>query len=553
MRSVRMKSIKRLRPFAAVFRWRRIAGFRRLRALAHATRALYASDEPYAPFRTVNDIQRAVSTNLPAALNIFVPPNLHAAAGKRAAQAVLVSAQAQLVREAILAWHERRHRAWLPVPPAVWKVWRGGDECIGKDKSWFTFAVYLASCWMSGFLRFLQLVRYMRSKSVMPAAPYVVAMHVGADVVGCAAKGGFLRWLKNAPIVASDAQEIVVVSRDAAKNIMGPDWLHISSEALPPLERVSFGFLFKSSLLLALTPFLALAGVWQGLVLLSDLVELHYALQLPDSKLARAYLFLLGDQARRPLWTFYVASRGARTPLIFYASSYPLFAYGAKVPADIRHPSLLVNIWDECWFQTENAHADIAALLPHNPDCRIVGAFDMVDSGDALPRLPIRAVAAFDVEPNARPLRLTMAGYIFPTVTEDVINAYWRKLTDSARKLDFVIVHKPKRFGLLQQEWRYRSLLQTLEAEGRYVSLSPTTGPMRLMRQVVASVILPFTSVGDLAIAIGANAFYLDAYGTIPDAEKFSGGLPVVVGVDAMSARLAECLDKPLKSLKALV
>ena len=396
----------------------------------------------------------------------------------------------------------------------------------------------------------MELMRHMRAASAMPLKPYAVAMHVGPDVVHCAAKGGFLRWLMQERGLLNGAQTVVIASRLASASDAEKSGMQMLSEVLPPLDRVSFAFLLRSCLLLILAPVLALGGAWQALVLAADLVEAYYARQVPDDRLARSYLFLLGEQMRRPLWTFYAASRGARTPLIFFASSYQLFTYGAEVPADIRHPALSQNIWDECWFQTERARDDVARLFSHHPDCRVVGPFDMVDSGETLTQLPVRCVAAFDVEPNGKLLRLTLAGYILPTLTEDVIIAYWRKLAEAARALDFVIVHKVKRFYSLRHEWRYRNLLQGLRREGRYIELAPSIGPLRLMHRVAASVILPFTSVGDLAVATEANAFYLDAAGTIPNPERFAGGLPVVAGGQALTMQLAECLGEANSSPK---
>lgn len=549
MPSMRMHKSQWLRGFA---RRRRVVRFGRLRALARATRALYASSESFAPYRTVNAIQRTVSRDLPAALNPFVPANLRAAAGKRAAQVVLASAQSQLVREAIVIWHSLRHRAVLPVPLAAYKSWPGGSAAVDKMRSGLAFVLFLTACWLAALRRFAQLARHMRAVSPLPPAPYIVAMNVSADVVNCAAKGGFLNWLHAGPALELGSGEIVAVT-GRQTNAAPPEWLHLADQALPPLGRVSFWFLLGGACLIAMTPLLALFGVWQSLALLPDLIELSYVRRVNEGKLARAYLFLLGDQACRPLWTFDAASRGARVALVFYASSYQLFDYGNPVPADIRHPSLLLNIWDECWFQTGNALADIGPLLPAGVDCKVVGTFDMVDSGEALPHLPVRTVAVFDVEPTAQALRWSQAGYILPTLTEEVIVEFWSKLAGAARALDFVIIHKPKRFGLLQQEWRYRKLLASLEAEGRYISLPPEFGPMRLMRHAEASVILPFTSVGDLALGAGSRAFYFDVYGTIPEPEKYSGGIPVVVGAAAMTAKLRDYLGSPQAPLRASI
>lgn len=534
--------MRELWPLSLIARRRRAARFASLRALARATRSLYASSESFAPYRTVNTVQRAVGRDLPAALYLFVPAKLRAAAGKRAAQAVLASAQAQLVREAILSWHSPLHRAVLPVPPAVWGAWPRGRAAIDYGRSIFSFTVLLALFWLAGLRRYIQLARHMRASSRLPERPYIAVMNVSIDVVNCAAKGGLLNWLRNERCLEDDAAVVAVTSRPA--NGSEPAWLNLCDEMLPPIGRISPAFLLSGIAALALTPLLALFGFWQGLALLPDLIELQYVRQVNDQKLARTYLFLLGDQTRRPLWTFDVASRGQCTALLFYASSYLLFEYGAKVPEDIRHPSLLLNIWDECWFQTENARTDIAPALQPETVCKVVGAFDMVDSGNPLPSLPARAVAVYDVEPTASMLRLSQAGYILPTLTEEIIVKFWIGFAEAARALDFVIVHKPKRYGQLRHEWRYRQLLSSLEAEGRLVSLPPEFGPMRLMRQVVASVILPFTSVGDLAVGSGSKAFYFDSLGSIPQPEKYAGGTPVATGLPALTASLGECFER---------
>jgi len=547
LRNEAVRNVAKLWPFAALLRRRRVTRISRLRELAQATRALYASSEPFAPYRTVNVMQRAVTRQLSWALAPLVPPALRIAAGKRAAQAVLASAQSQLVREAIKGWHAPRHRAVLPLPPSTWQAWRGA--LVDRPRSVLSFALMLMTFWIAGLRRYIALARHMRAVPALSQAPYAVAVGVSANVVGCAARGGFLKWLHDGPAREFGASDIVAVVGGETSGDR-PAWLHVAREVLPPLGGPSFGFLLRGVLLLVLMPVLALCGVWQAVVLLGDLIELDYARRVRSEKFARAYLFLLGDQVRRPLWTFHVAARGVRTPLVFYASSYQLFGYGVKVPPDLRHPSLLLNIWDECWFQSEPARADIAALLPPHMGTSVVGAFDMVDSGAEMPRLPPRTVAVFDVEPTASLLRLSQAGYIIPTLTEQVVLDFWQKLAEAARSLDFVIVHKPKRYGLLQQEWRYRRLLRSLEDKGRCISLPPEFGTMRVMAQVSASAILPFTSVGDLADGT-RTAFYFDAYGTIPQPEKYAGGLPVAAGSEALNATLRASFEGTLQTASA--
>jgi polysaccharide biosynthesis PFTS motif protein len=169
----------------------------------------------------------------------------------------------------------------------------------------------------------------------------------------------------------------------------------------------------------------------------------------------------------------------------------------------------------------------------------IVGAFDVVDDNGQLPSFGRRSIGVFDIEPTASTFRWTMAGYILPGFTEVRIVQFWEHLLAAAKAHDLVLVHKPKRAANLRQEWRYRTLLAEAAREGRYVELPPETGPVRLLANLPASIILPFTSVGDLAFATGVKAAFLDPEGSIAHPENHAGGMRVVSGDAELNAWLA--------------
>jgi hypothetical protein len=516
---------------------RRRAKWSRMKRLARATRLLYASCEPFAPYRTVNAVQRAVPLELPSVMRLLIPRALMQAAGLRARQIVTANANAIHVQEAILGWASPYHRAGICVPGLVWPVWPGE---VARLRSASLFAMFLIDQFLRGLRRVGELARYRQSQCRQ--RPFVVAVNVPSNAVDCASHGGILFWLRHSAPLSAPIADIVVASDFVKPSATTPLGVVVSEEPFASLRSLGarFEFVVCGYLTACVAAVLGVSGCWQALVLLQDIVEQQYVRRIDRRDLASVYAFFLGDMARRPLWTFVVNERGSRTPLIFYASSYSLFAYdGVQVEQSIRNPVVLMNIWDECWFQTEAAASAIRRLSGRAFSAHVVGAFDVVDDKRPLPSFGQRSIGVFDIEPTARALRWTMAGYILPGFTEARILQFWEHLLTAAKAHDLVLVHKPKRAANLRQEWRYRILLAEAAREGRYVELSPETGPVRLLASLPASIILPFTSVGDLALATGVKAAFLDPEGTIARQEEHAGGLLIVSGDDELNAWLA--------------
>jgi hypothetical protein len=471
-------------------------------------------------------------------MRLLIPRALMQAAGLRARQIVTANANAIHVQEAMLRWASPNHRARICVPGSAWPAWPGE---VARLRSASLFAMFLIGRFLRGVRRVGELARYRQSQC--PQRPFVVAVNVPSNAIDCASHGGILFWLRHSAPLPARIADIVVASDFVKPSAAGaPPGVLISEEPFAPLRslRAQFEFALCGYLTACGAAVLGLLGYWQALALLQDIVEGQYVRRIDRRDLASVYAFFLGDMARRPLWTIVANARGSRTPLIFYASSYSLFAYdGVQVEQSIRNPVVLMNIWDECWFQTEAAASAIRSLSDRTFSEHIVGAFDVVDDDGPLPSFGRRRIGVFDIEPTARALRWTMAGYILPGFTEARILQFWEHLLGAAKTHDLVLVHKPKRAANLRREWRYRILLAEAAREGRYVELSPETGPVRLLASLPASIILPFTSVGDLALATGVKAAFLDPEGTIAYSEAHAGGLHVISGDDELNSWLA--------------
>jgi len=523
----------------------RVSRYRHIRKLAHATKALHVSKEPFAPYKTINRLQRAFSTKLPYIpfLSLVVPYNLNEAAASRIRNLFMWEGNSHNVQEAIICWNDSNYKAKVLLPPYLWNEWNGNNREIRKTRSMILFLQYLRYRFKAGIIRFKDLIILARKGISAEINPYCVVMNVDDTVVESARWGGFLQWIKNSKLLPAQTKKIWISSHLLKdRNVTTVDWLDIKDEPFPSLSSniLILKYFIDSIIIILFSVFAVTFGRWQIIVLLSDLLEQRYFKLLDDSQLPCMYIYLLGDMPNRPLWTWYAEERGCTTPLVFYASSYSLFSYNnSSVGLSVIDPSLLENNWNNCWFQTQSAVDLVSYYSDRSFHAKVVGAFDMVDGNIDLTRIPKRALAVFDVEPTAQLLRQSAHGYICPQLAEKFVCIFWEKLAEIAIKLNFVLIHKPKRPAMHFKEYRYTNLLKKLEKEGIYIAVPTNTSIYKLMQTVVASVILPFTSVGDIAMDMDMNAIYFDPLGGIENSESHSSGCKVAKGQSQLHGWLA--------------
>jgi len=538
-------------------RWWRRRMYKRDKNLLAAVKALYAGPNSYASYMDLNHLQRNWKPKAPPRLSAMATGMSADVLDARVRNLVLNESQAFLLQESMLARAGLRGRGFIPLPSAARKVWdpSGG---LSQTSSALRFLLMLV-----GFLRRVQvrardLLELAGSGITPPTGPYVVLMNLAASQApDTPSDCGIVSWLTKASPLAGRFETVWFSGRFVLANRVVSKTLSLLRNPFPSLgpQATAFGPYFRKALAAAFLDLLC--GHWAAAILLLDVIELGYFRLLPPKARAQAYIFTLGDQASRPLWTWAAEQDGAITPLVYYASSYNLFAYGeAPVPPDLRHPALIPNQWGELWFQSNGARDLFLSLLEGPRSAKVVGGFDLIDAGLPLSELPTRAVAVFDVEPTGQLLRTAQAGYLVPHLSEDPVLAFWRCLFDVAQELDIILVHKPKRPNPLVREGRYLALIREMIKAGRYIEVDSRIGPLRLIQALPASVALPFTSVGDLVDPITQRVAYLDSAGTIAAPEVHACGTLVLVGrnelLDWLRTRLGDSTIEDARPIQSL-
>lgn len=483
-------------------------------------------------------------------VRMFVPTGLDQVAAERVRALIIGGAYAHNVSEAILAGAEPERAARLCLPPARWQAWSDGRQPVAAAGSIWLFALFVFGRLRLALRDFLVLWRNARNGLAAPSGSYCVAMKVAPLTVASAKTGGFLPWLLRAAPFRKRPQTIWVLPQVAVQAVIAGNEFKVVGVPFPKLENLGprLRFAWETVALFAVSALAMLCGRWQLAVLLPDLISCRYLARMDDKVLPEAFVFTINDLADRPLWSWLAEQRGCEVPIVFYASSYSLFGYGIEPVRDIQHPSLLEGNWSTGWYQAEPASRMLRAWGDRTPGRRVVGGFDMFDDGCQLPQLPDRWIAVFDTEPVAQISRLAERGYICPFLEEDVVVSFWEELGRIAKDLGLVLVHKPKRPHAHMREVRYRRILARLQAEGCYVPLPTGFGPMRLVEKAPASVLLPFTSVGDIVSAVHGKTMYFDVFGTIRDPEAYPTGLEVAATPQALRAWLTLQLGTPESS-----
>jgi polysaccharide biosynthesis PFTS motif protein len=275
---------------------------------------------------------------------------------------------------------------------------------------------------------------------------------------------------------------------------------------------------------------------WHALLLNQAALAAQVRIQNPEL-LAKDYLFHNSGWIYRPLWTYDAEHLGSKITFYFYstncdsfkrANGYAPLYYGYHA---MNWPHYLV--WDE--YQADF----VQRAVGETANISIVGPIWFHTSAQAIPTLPPKTVAVFDVQP-ARDAWYNTLGIEFDYYT--AINAiqFLSDIHKVLKSFDAVMSLKRKRkIGRLAHS-KYRNFVEKFDDHGNFITIDPDTSANQLIECCVASISTPFTSTAIIANELGKPTCYYDPTGLIQQDDRAAHGIPVICGIDELRCWIAQ-------------
>ena len=277
---------------------------------------------------------------------------------------------------------------------------------------------------------------------------------------------------------------------------------------------------------------------WHGLIL-NEASFAALMRQQGSDDVARDYLFNNSMWVFRPLWTYEAEKLGSRITYYFYSTNCESFRTSEGYPLQenfwqvMNWPYYLV--WDE--YQADFVRRAVGPLA----NISVVGPIWFQSGTPAIPSLPPRSVAVFDVEPH-RKSRYQVLGMAQEYFVPGTANRFLVDIHEAVRECGGTMVLKRKRaIGKLLNR-SYRSVIDGLSTSDHFVPIDPSTSAQRVVESCAAVISMPFTSTALLAREIGKPSIYYDPVGIVQKGDRAAHGIEIVSGREELRTWLHSAL-----------
>lgn len=288
----------------------------------------------------------------------------------------------------------------------------------------------------------------------------------------------------------------------------------------------------------------AAAGILLGrpelACILPETVMLAHARCLPPQNLARTYLFENSRWFLRPLFSRWAhLAAGSNAVLAFYSSNNDeCLRLGPTSRDPSFSPGYQSMDWDG-YLVWDDHHAALVKAWGHgDAEIGIVGPIPLTDSDTALPPIPDRSLAVFDIAPFS-PARLATMGLVPQYYREAIAARFLDDLREQAAAQGFTLVFKQKRERKRIGTPRYDAAVRRLLDAPHAIVLDPQISATRVTAACAASISMPFSSPSIIAAHQGRPSAFYDPTGRLIASRRQAHGLPVLAGPEALRTWLA--------------
>lgn len=274
--------------------------------------------------------------------------------------------------------------------------------------------------------------------------------------------------------------------------------------------------------------------------ILPETVMLAHARCLAPQDLARTYVFENSRWFLRPLFTRWANhAAGSKAILAFYSSNNDECL---RLGPASRDPSFIPGYesmdWDGYLVWDEHHAALVKAWGHAGAEIGIVGPIPLTDSDAALPHIPARSLAVFDIAPFS-PARLAAMGLVPQYYRDEIAARFLDDLCEQAAAQSFTLVLKQKRERKRIGTPRYDAAVRRLLDTPNVVVLDPQISASRVTAVCQASVSMPFSSPSIIAAHQGRPSAFYDPTGRLIASRRQAHDLPVLAGPESLRTWLA--------------
>lgn len=474
------------------------------------------------------------------ALNDLVPEAYHEAAKTCLRQRCLTMNFSFLLAEA------GKHLVTPGIPlvmpvPKRWREYLRRQDLTISAWSWVRFAIVVFDNLIAGLraTRLLVLAQRRGWQVVPPAAGHHVFVDVGQgnlpDPSGREKRRNLHSWYqayygleKDFPFVAEN-RGIDESQWYGAKGVMVP-------RQFPPLDPANRRKFIREAIgLLRQAVTGVLCGRWWYAILLKDAVELAYFRMIPDSRLARRYVFHAGNCLTRPLWTYDAEARGCAVVNVFYSANFITFTPNPNIQPD-RTLALSTMSWPEMiCLDRESRNALVDYGVPADTVTISDIPVDFHDDGSPLPVVDGPVVMLFDVTPYRSYFKASR-GFHNAYYTAETWMRFIDEILDSAKRYGWTVVLKAKRHKDRFNAPAYARRIEQLAIDPNVVIMEAGIGASRAMTIADAVISMPFTSPSLIAAQEGHPGIFYDPGGKLSHYRSLARGLPMLTNQPELDA-----------------
>lgn len=270
-----------------------------------------------------------------------------------------------------------------------------------------------------------------------------------------------------------------------------------------------------------------------------EILNKKLASLMPESCIAKVYLFPNSYCAYTPCWMEYMHGLGVRSVLYFYSINSIPFALDNLQPS--THYSLRNIKWPEHIVWNKHFGNFIRENSKNEPIIKILPPISMADNGKSAPNLS-KKILVFGVEPleYGAALRLTIVHDYYRVQT---LKKFYEDLLKVAAKNKLKIVIKPKRHAQSANGSPYSNFIKRLSNSEWVEFCDPDISTHRLLENALCAISIPFTSTAFIANVRGLPSIYYDPTKRLELSQSAAIGIRLINDPYQLDNWVKSCLE----------
>jgi polysaccharide biosynthesis PFTS motif protein len=227
------------------------------------------------------------------------------------------------------------------------------------------------------------------------------------------------------------------------------------------------------------------------------------------------------------MWTYEVEKKGARILCYFYSVSEQVTPPSGNVSQRYEWGAAS---WP-CYMVWDSYQADVIRReIDQNVTIKIVGPIWFSSSRIALPRLPAKSAAVFDLQQHRPSTYLPINTYAEYRYTHPDLNQrFLYEVYEALSEVGYTMVFKRKRDIGNKIVKNYKRCLDELSYKDDVIVVNPDVAAVKVIQGCRIAISMPFTSTA-LYNCPGVTSIYYDPTGWVQKNDRAAHGILVISG-----------------------